>query len=74
MRSRRSAARVDVEVRGKGKADGAWWWPRWPSLRAVVERAEREVREVVVLVLVGVPLGGVSGGCGGEKNGGGLRG
>jgi hypothetical protein len=43
-----------------------WWWPygralpRWPSLIAVVERAERDV-----VVLFGVPLLWVSfGSCG----------
>src|SRR3954470_19262934 len=52
MRSARSASGLLVE--------GLEWWPRWggraaprwPSLMAVVERAEREV-----VVLVGVPLG-----------------
>lgn len=53
MRSARSASRLVVEGL-------CWWprlkdpggkWPRWPSLIAVVESAEREV-----VVLVGVPL------------------
>jgi hypothetical protein len=53
MRSARSASRLLVE--------GWWLWPRWvvpgrfcprwPSLMAMVERAESEV-----VVLVGVPL------------------
>ena len=52
MRSARSASKV--------LDDGVWWWPwpvcgkevpRWPSLMAVVERAEREV-----VVELGVPL------------------
>jgi hypothetical protein len=66
MRSARSASREDVE--------GLCWWPgiweapvgcpRWPSLIATVERAEREV-----VVLVGVPgisdgVSGCEGGCG----------
>lgn len=53
MRSARSASRLPSEAFG-------WWparwfdegrWPRWPSLIAVVDRAEREV-----VVEVGVPL------------------
>lgn len=54
IRSARSASRVLL--------DGVWWWwppvpwgwevPRWPSLIAVVERAESEV-----VVEFGVPLG-----------------
>lgn len=54
MRSARSASRL--------VADGlCWWprlnrppckWPRWPSLMAVVDRADSDV-----VVLVGVPLG-----------------
>ncbi len=54
MRSARSASRELV-------LGFEWWprpwgggaWPRWPSLIAVVDRAEREV-----VVLVGVPLEG----------------
>jgi hypothetical protein len=57
MRSARSASRVVVE---EVEADEDWWaWPRecgkgapwWPSLMAVVERAEREV-----VPELGVPL------------------
>lgn len=56
MRSARSASRVLEEA--------VWWWPwplwgkalpRWPSLIAVVERAEREV-----VAEFGVPLFEVS--------------
>ena len=51
MRSARSASRVLDE--------GVWWWPpvwgkeapRWPSLMAIVDRAEREV-----VAEFGVPL------------------
>lgn len=59
IRSARSASRV--------LDDGVWWWllglelwwgkeaPRWPSLMAIVERAESEV-----VAELGVPLGLVS--------------
>ena len=51
MRSARSASRVRG-VWGGSVCGGRW--PLWPSLMAVVERAESEV-----VVLVGVPLQGM---------------
>jgi hypothetical protein len=50
MRSARSASRVFVETRCWWPADGITL-PRWPSLIAVVERAERDV-----VAEFGVPL------------------
>lgn len=56
MRSARSASRLLVlGLEWCPRPCGGRLWPRWPSLMAVVERAEREV-----VVLVGVPLGFVS--------------
>ena len=62
MRSARSASRVLVEE--VEDVEEVWWWcgwggacPRWPSLMAVVERADREV-----VVELGVPLERGSGG------------
>lgn len=45
-------AELPAALVGKGKL-AAWGWeePRWPSLMAVVERAERDV-----VVELGVPL------------------
>lgn len=65
IRSARSASRVLL--------DGVWWWPwpewgkedpRWPSLMAVVDRAESEV--VVELGVPGASVGvsGLEGGSG----------
>ncbi len=53
MRSARSASRLLVErLCWCPRENGPWWvWPRWPSLMAMVERAEMDV-----VVLVGVPL------------------
>jgi hypothetical protein len=55
MRSARSASRLLVEGLCEWprplKPGSGWAWPRWPSLMAVVERAESDV-----VVLVGVPL------------------
>jgi hypothetical protein len=47
-------AELPAAAGGKGKLE-AWGWeePRWPSLMAVVERAERDV-----VVELGVPLEG----------------
>ena len=56
MRSARSASRVLVEELELVDEVCVWWvcggaWPLWPSLMAVVDRADREV-----VPELGVPL------------------
>jgi hypothetical protein len=52
MRSARSASSDVVDGLWAWLRPRAWrWWPRWPSLVAVVERVDSEV-----VVDVGVPL------------------
>lgn len=59
MRSARSASRVLAEEVWWWPGPKPWWWgkeaPRWPSLMAMVERAEIEV-----VAELGVPLFGIS--------------